>query len=561
MRNHAFLKAVLLGLLTFALVPGIAGAASQGHDLTGMLSSSAAERATALSGPIIAVSPGSVNFGTVNAGTCAGAVMLTITNTGDANLNVTSIATAAPFTTTGGAPVVAPHGTYSFSVDYCPTDGSAALGNLTIMSDATNGATFNALLQGRGNTAPAFTTAIAPSYTLPAFAPFSLSVSANDAEGDPTAWSFVGPPGPVFASTATDALGNSSATLSWTPSSGDVGNYPSSISITDGRLTTSAGFTLAVTVTNNPPVATPGGPYNGIRTVPLNFNGSGSSDPNGDALSYAWSFGDGGTGTGATVSHTYSATGNFIVSLTVTDNGTPALSDVGTTTASIVNFIPVQVTAKLTKGAIKTFGGGRQAMGAEPSPSSGISALDIDPTTMKLSTDYPSAGTVAEISADLKGSGIGDLDGDGLTELVSYFTRSGLGQLLSNVPNNTIVNLILTGTTTAAKGSVPVRGTAAYMIKSNGGPVAVSSFAAPNPFNPETSISYTLRNQGSVSIRIYSVNGQLVRSLREEFANPGTYEVRWNGTDNSGRPVRSGIYFVNVVQGANSSQNKVVVAK
>ena len=52
MRNRAFLNVVLLGLLTFALAPGLAGAASQGQDLTGMLASSAAERAAAVSGPV-----------------------------------------------------------------------------------------------------------------------------------------------------------------------------------------------------------------------------------------------------------------------------------------------------------------------------------------------------------------------------------------------------------------------------------------------------------------------------------------------------------------------------
>ena len=68
MRNRAFLKVVLLGLLTFALVPGLAGAASQGQDLTGMLSSSAAERATAVSPPLIDIQPSDFDFGRVNAG-------------------------------------------------------------------------------------------------------------------------------------------------------------------------------------------------------------------------------------------------------------------------------------------------------------------------------------------------------------------------------------------------------------------------------------------------------------------------------------------------------------
>src|SRR3954462_4832562 len=91
MRNRAFLKVVLLGLLTFAFVPGLAGAASQGQDLTGMLASSAAERAVAVSGPIISVTPSSHDFGRVNSGSSSGTFNFTVSNTGDATLNISGL--------------------------------------------------------------------------------------------------------------------------------------------------------------------------------------------------------------------------------------------------------------------------------------------------------------------------------------------------------------------------------------------------------------------------------------------------------------------------------------
>lgn len=68
------------------------------------------------------------------------------------------------------------------------------------------------------------------------------------------------------------------------------------------------------------PVAVPGGPYNGEVNIPVAFDGSGSTDPDGTIVSYDWDFGDGTTGTGATPTHTYVAQGNFTVTLTVTDN-------------------------------------------------------------------------------------------------------------------------------------------------------------------------------------------------------------------------------------------------
>jgi PKD repeat protein len=86
-----------------------------------------------------------------------------------------------------------------------------------------------------------------------------------------------------------------------------------------------------------PPVARPGGPYSSEATV--SFDGSASSDPQGDPLTYEWSFGDGATGTGAKPSHTYAAFGEYTVTLVVRDNGGNASAPV-TTTVAIANQPP-----------------------------------------------------------------------------------------------------------------------------------------------------------------------------------------------------------------------------
>jgi PKD repeat protein len=59
----------------------------------------------------------------------------------------------------------------------------------------------------------------------------------------------------------------------------------------------------------------------GSTALTASFNAAGSSDPDGFVTGYAWTFGDGGTGSGATPSHTYAAPGTYTVGLTVTDNG------------------------------------------------------------------------------------------------------------------------------------------------------------------------------------------------------------------------------------------------
>ena len=81
------------------------------------------------------------------------------------------------------------------------------------------------------------------------------------------------------------------------------------------------------------PTAKAGGPYTGYTNAPVTFTGGGSSDPQGDTLTYAWSFGDGTNATGVTPTHTYTAVGTYNVSLTVTDQH--ALTATNTTTATI----------------------------------------------------------------------------------------------------------------------------------------------------------------------------------------------------------------------------------
>jgi hypothetical protein len=70
---------------------------------------------------------------------------------------------------------------------------------------------------------------------------------------------------------------------------------------------------------NQAPVADPGGPYLGAVNTPIPFDGSGSSDPDGDPLTYAWDFGDVSTGDGVSPTHAYTTPGLYDVCLDVND--------------------------------------------------------------------------------------------------------------------------------------------------------------------------------------------------------------------------------------------------
>ena len=65
----------------------------------------------------------------------------------------------------------------------------------------------------------------------------------------------------------------------------------------------------------------------------------------------------------------------------------------------------------------------------------------------------------------------------------------------------------------------------------------------PNPFNPETTIKFDLAESGQVELRIYNMVGQVVRTLVDENQAAGRYSIRWDGRDDRGLTVSSGIYF------------------
>ncbi len=65
----------------------------------------------------------------------------------------------------------------------------------------------------------------------------------------------------------------------------------------------------------------------------------------------------------------------------------------------------------------------------------------------------------------------------------------------------------------------------------------------PNPFNPETTIPFSLAKPGVASLTIYNVNGQLVATLVDGKQAEGFHVVRWNGRDAAGQQLASGIYF------------------
>ncbi len=83
----------------------------------------------------------------------------------------------------------------------------------------------------------------------------------------------------------------------------------------------------------------------------------------------------------------------------------------------------------------------------------------------------------------------------------------------------------------------------------------------PNPFNPFTNFQFTLSKSGQVKIEIFNVVGQKVKTLLDRDMRPGVYVADWDGKDEKGNPVSSGIYFYRMHAGDFSDMKKMVLLK
>jgi hypothetical protein len=83
----------------------------------------------------------------------------------------------------------------------------------------------------------------------------------------------------------------------------------------------------------------------------------------------------------------------------------------------------------------------------------------------------------------------------------------------------------------------------------------------PNPFNPTTTVEYTLAQALFVEIEIFNVRGQKVKTLVNETRPPGRHRVQWNGNNDAGLRVASGVYFYRIRAGSYTDVKKLVLLK
>jgi hypothetical protein len=84
----------------------------------------------------------------------------------------------------------------------------------------------------------------------------------------------------------------------------------------------------------------------------------------------------------------------------------------------------------------------------------------------------------------------------------------------------------------------------------------------PNPFNPSTTISFTVPQSSTVSLSVYDLSGRLIRSLlSDESVDQGRHEVVWSGQDERGGSVPSGVYFYRLETGGLSQTKRMSLVR
>jgi hypothetical protein len=83
----------------------------------------------------------------------------------------------------------------------------------------------------------------------------------------------------------------------------------------------------------------------------------------------------------------------------------------------------------------------------------------------------------------------------------------------------------------------------------------------PNPFNPETKITYTLTKSSNVKLDIYNILGQHVRSLVNDYKAAGNHSIVWNGKDKNNNDLSSGYYLYKLSDGLETKTNKMILLK
>ncbi len=173
-----------------------------------------------------------------------------------------------------------------------------------------------------------------------------------------------------------------------------------------------------------------------------------------------------------------------------------------------------------------------------PGTQNGVTGLFVYDTTTKLITNI----LVEKLGYKI-GGGSFSPDGKKICYLLNNYTGSSWNRIYVKDFNTDEL-----GIPTAVAGAAPQ----AFALTGN----------HPNPFNPSTTIGFSIDRPGAVHLAVYSLSGQKVRELVSgAVMRPGAHSVLWDGRDASGKAVSSGVYITRLVHDGRAVSRKMMLMK
>ena len=320
------------------------------------------------------------------------------------------------------------------------------------------------------------------------------------------------------------------------PTPRDLGTWTVTLGVVSGTARSEKTFTINVlrNGVNHPPTVALGAPPQGYVGRTVLFDASHTSDPDGDALTFAWDFGDAIAAAGMRVQHRYQKAGDYSVELTVFD---PNVSVTATTTAHIDPAAPAR--AFVAGGMRAIFGDGR-AVSVRVQPLGGSFASE------EISSDHASSFVLSSEAGQATAIGLDpgsdrDVDRDGTPDLGILFAASDVAALLGPYAGRREVALSVQGDLAGGgRFSAPLtmRGS------SHRGPLSAS--ISPNPLNPVGQLSFITNTPGTADVKIFDVSGRLAHHAIDHGVLPAGFHEVSVGHGSAGEALPSGIYYYRI---------------
>jgi serine protease len=436
---------------------------------------------------------------------------------------------------------------------------------------------------------------------------YPLTVTFTDASTNtPTSWAW------TFGDGGTSTVKNPSHIYT------AAGTYTVVLTATNAYGSDSETKTGYITVTappTNPPVAAfSGTPTSGTIPLTVTFTDASTNSP----TSWAWTFGDGGTSTLQNPSHIYTTAGTYTVVLTATNAyGSDSETKTGYITASAVtqqcddfndgNYTGwTNATGTWTASSYYLKGNSNTTNARLTSPFGSFSTATVT-CNVRMNTgltqrkariivSYSSSTNYRYVEFDDVANRVN------ICEILNNraYTRAYASYTFSSATWYAVtVTVASSGTVTAKVGTTTVK---SYAFSSRTGLVGVgfnksnsdfddycvtsvvgssdgwvemgegqsevslpTTFTLnqnyPNPFNPSTVITYSLTASADVELVVINVLGQQIRSLVNQYQSAGDHNVVWDGRDQGGNQVASGIYFYRMMSAGNVDTKKMLLMK